>query len=82
MYVILRKHAYRGKVVSSNDFDIDKLRVITDVSVSSGYKYVGLLQDILSVNSTVTRNIITEYRSHCCRIQVSGHNKIIALQSQ
>jgi len=75
---------YRGKVVSTHDFDIDQLGVITDVSVSSGYKYLGLLQDILPINSTVKRNIITEYRFRCRRIlasHLSGHYKIIALNS-
>jgi len=33
-----------------------KLGVIAGVSVSSGYKYLGLLQDILSVNLTVKRH--------------------------
>ena len=43
----------RGKVVSTPDFVIDKLGVITDVSVSKGYKYLGLLQDILAIKVTV-----------------------------
>ena len=74
----------RGKVVSTPDLDINKLRVITDVFVSKGYKYLGLLQNILAINVTVKKNIISKFCSRCRRIlssHLSGHNKVIALNS-
>lgn len=72
----------RGKIVTSADFDLNSLGVISDVH--QGYKYLGIIQDILTVDKDVKRRIISEYRSRFRSVvssHLNGHYKIIAINS-
>ena len=43
--------------------NIEALGLVSDVDVSKGYKYLGVLQDLLISHQTVKDNLIREYRS-------------------
>ena len=72
----------RGKIVASADFALNSLEAIKDTP--HGYKYLGIIQDMLTVGSRVKQNVIAEYRSRFRSVlssHLNGHYKIIALNS-
>jgi len=74
----------RGKIIETTGVNIEALVLVSDVDVSKGYKYLGVLQDLLISHQTVKDNLIREY---CSRLRsvlssyLNGHNKIIAINS-
>ena len=71
-----------GKIVTSADFALNSLEAIKDTP--HGYKYLGIIQDMLTVGSRVKQNVIAEYRLRFRNVLTShlnGHYKIIALNS-
>jgi len=64
--------------------NIETLGLVSDVNVSDGYKYLGILQDLLISHQIVKDNVISEYRSRLRSVlssHLNGHNKIIAINS-
>ena len=64
--------------------NIEALSLVSDVDVSDGYKYLGILQDLLLSHQIVKDNVISEYRSRLQSVlssHLNGHNKIIAINS-
>ena len=51
----------RGRIVTSADFELNSLEAIKDTQ--HGYKYFGIIQDMLTVGSRVKQNDIAEYHS-------------------
>ena len=64
--------------------NIEALSLVSDVDVSDGYKYLGILQDLLISHQIVKDNVISEYRSRLQYVlssHLNGHYKIIAINS-
>ena len=70
----------RGRIVTSADFELNSLGAIKDVH--HGYKYLGIIQDMLTIDTRVKQKVITEYRSRFRSVlssHLNGHYKMIAL---
>ena len=70
----------RGRIVTSADFELNSLVTMTDVH--HGYKYFGIIQDMLTIDTRVKQKVIAEYHSRFRSVlssHLNGHYKMIAL---
>ena len=60
----------RGRIITSADFELNSLGAIK--YVHHGYKYLGIIQDMLTIDTKVKQKVIAEYHSRC-RSALSSH---------